>query len=128
MSKLNISVLLSTYSDAKPSNAPDLSNFKWNRFANGIDAQNVTSQAVTLAPNETRTIFTGSNVKKFMYLETNQPVTVKTNSTIIENIKPIVTSTGILPGISLKTSDITSLEVTNPSTTVSATIYLATVE
>lgn len=128
MSKLNISILLSTYSDLRSSNAPDLSNFRWNRFANAIDAKNVTSQSLTLAPGETKTVFTGSAIKKFMYLETSILISMTVNGTITEELKPIVTTSGNLPGISMKTSDITSLEVTNPSDTASATIYLATVE
>lgn len=59
MSKLNFLVYLNTYSDAAPSNNPSLSNFKWSREITGIPATNPISEAFTLAPGESKTIFSG---------------------------------------------------------------------
>lgn len=128
MSKLNLSVFLSTYSDKRASNAPSLTNFKWNRAVAGIDAANVLSQTATLAPSESVTLFTGSAIKKLVYLETSHEITVTANAEDPAPLKPIVVADATFPGILLRTSDITSLVVTNPSTTESVTIFLATVE
>lgn len=59
MSKLNFLVYLSTYSDSSPSNNPSLSNFKWSREITGIPASNPISEAFSLAPGESKTIFSG---------------------------------------------------------------------
>lgn len=128
MSKLNISVFLSTYSDDKASNAPSLTNFKWNRSISGIDAVNAVSMNVTLAPGETKTLFTGAAIKKLVYLETSAEITHAINGAAASQLKPIVINNSVKPGILLRTSDITSLVVTNPSLTASVTIFLATVE
>lgn len=60
MSKLNFLVFLNTYSDARASNAPSLSNFKWTREIEGIPAANPTSEAFVLAPGESKTLFNGT--------------------------------------------------------------------
>lgn len=60
MSKLNFLVHLNAYSDAGSSNAPSLSNFKWTRDLTGIPASNPISEAFTLAPGESKTIFSGT--------------------------------------------------------------------
>lgn len=128
MSKLNISINLNTYSDKRSSNAPSMTNFKWNRTINGIDAQNAQSQQFTIAPNTTVTLFTGSAVKKFTYLETDLEISMAINAADPESLKPVVINSSVFPGVFMRTSDITSIEVTNSSTTESATIFLATVE
>lgn len=60
MSKLNFLVYLNTYSDPSASNNPSLSNFKWTREITGISAQNPLSEALSLAPGESKSIFNGS--------------------------------------------------------------------
>jgi hypothetical protein len=59
MSKLNFLVFLNAYEDRNPSNAPNRSNFKWERDVNGILANNPSSLQFSLAPGETRTLFDG---------------------------------------------------------------------
>lgn len=59
MSKLNFLVYLNTYSDKSASNNPSLSNFKWAREITGIPASNPISEAFSLAPGETKEIFSG---------------------------------------------------------------------
>jgi hypothetical protein len=59
MSKLNFLVYLQTYSDASASNNPSLSNFKWAREITGIPASNPISEAFSLAPGESKTLFSG---------------------------------------------------------------------
>lgn len=59
MSKLNFLVYLNTYSDKSASNNPSLSNFKWAREITGIPASNPISEAFSLAPGESKTIFSG---------------------------------------------------------------------
>lgn len=60
MSKLNFLVYLNTYSDPSASNNPSLSNFKWAREITGIPASNPISEAFSLAPGESKTVFSGS--------------------------------------------------------------------
>lgn len=60
MSKLNFLVYLNTYSDARSSNAPSMSNFKWTREIEGIPAGNPLSEGFSLAPGETKTLFDGT--------------------------------------------------------------------
>lgn len=59
MSKLNFLVYLNAYDDQHSSNAPNRSNFKWERNANSIFANNPTSLEFSMAPGETRTLFNG---------------------------------------------------------------------
>lgn len=60
MSKLNFLVFLNAYSDHHPSNDPSLSNFKWNREIDGLCVTNPLSEAFSLAPGETKTLFNGT--------------------------------------------------------------------
>jgi len=60
MPKLNFLVFLNSYSDTDSSNNPSLNNFKWNREVNGLFVNNPLSQAFSLAPGETKTLFNGT--------------------------------------------------------------------
>jgi len=60
MSKLNFLVYLNTYSDPSASNNPSLSNFKWTREITGIPVANPVSEAIGLAPGESKTLFNGT--------------------------------------------------------------------
>lgn len=59
MSKLSLSIYLNAYSDPSSSNAPGLNNFKWARDLNSLIVSNPTNVAATLAPGETRALFSG---------------------------------------------------------------------
>lgn len=59
MSKLNILLYLNAYEDRQASNSPNRSNFKWERNINSIFANNPVSLELTLAPGETRNLFSG---------------------------------------------------------------------
>ena len=127
MPKMNISVFLNTYADAKGTNSPNFVNFKWVREINGIMVDGATSLMHTIAPNTTLSVFT-AGTKKLVYLETSAPANISYNGAAPETIKPLGIGASTLPGISLKTSDITSLTITNPSLTDSITVFVATVE
>lgn len=60
MSKLNILVFLQAYSDQNPSNNPTLGNFKWDREVSGLSVSNPSSLPFSLAPGETKSVFSGS--------------------------------------------------------------------
>lgn len=60
MSKLNFLVSLNTYSDPNASNAPSLNNFKWTRDIGGIPVSNPISSELSLAPGESKILFSGS--------------------------------------------------------------------
>lgn len=59
MSKLSLSVYLNAYSDPTSSNAPGLNNFKWSRDLNSLPVSNPSSIPFTVAPGETKSIFSG---------------------------------------------------------------------
>lgn len=58
--KLNLLIFLNSYRDANPSNNPSMSQFKWQREANGISSSKPQSVEFCLTPGETRTLFNGS--------------------------------------------------------------------
>lgn len=60
MSKLNFLVYLNAYADSSASNNPQMSNFKWTRELDGLLVQNPTALSFTLAPGESRTLFSGA--------------------------------------------------------------------
>src|ERR1035437_9599016 len=60
MSNLNILVFLNAYSDQIANNNPTLGNFKWDREVNGLSVANPSSLQISLAPGETRAIFSGT--------------------------------------------------------------------
>lgn len=62
MSNFNFLIFLNSYSDANSSNAPSLSNFKWARETNGLSVNNPQSLAFSLAPGETRSLFSGLRI------------------------------------------------------------------
>lgn len=127
MSKMNLSVFLNTYSDSRSSNSPNLQNFKWNRQINGLQVANAISQSVTIPASGSVDVFT-TGTKKLVYLEVSAAAEVTYNGTIVETIQPFVINSTVLPGISLKTSDITSMSITNPSSTDAITVFIAAVE
>jgi hypothetical protein len=59
MSKLSLLVYLNAYEDRHSSNAPNRSNFKWERDINSILVSNPNSLAMELAPGETRALWNG---------------------------------------------------------------------
>jgi len=60
MNKLNYMVYLQAFADQSPNNNPSLGNFKWTREVSGALVSNPVSNSFTLAPNESRTLFSGS--------------------------------------------------------------------
>jgi hypothetical protein len=59
MPKISILNYLNAYEDASPSNAPNRSFFRWTRDIKSIFCNNPTSLDLTLAPGETRELFSG---------------------------------------------------------------------
>lgn len=128
MSKLNLLVVLNSYSDSRASNAPNLVNFKWARDIQAISADGLLSQSLVIPASGTVTLFTGASpAKKFVYVEAAAHVTMLINGTINEDIKPFVNGTSVQPGLFMRTSDITSLAITNPGTE-EVEIFFAAVE
>lgn len=127
MSKLNLLLVLNSYSDNRSSNAPDLVNFKWSRDIEGIDTSGVLSQSLVVPAGQTVTVLTLTTPNRFLYVESDQHVTMQVNGTIAEEIKPFVDGTCVKPGIYARSSDITSLAITNPGT-ADANIFFATVQ
>lgn len=57
MSTLNLTVFLQAINDAKPSNAPSLQPFRWNRDIIGQTVQNPANLPLTLVPGQSVTLF-----------------------------------------------------------------------
>ena len=127
MSTMNLLFFLSTYADTQSSNNPSLSNFKWSREIDGLTAGNAISQVFTIAPGTTTTLFSGSAIKKIIYLEADQPCDISVNGVTGNKIKPLAINNSTSPGIFVRTSDITALTVTNNGT-VPANLFLAAIE
>ncbi len=59
MSTFNFLVFLNAYGDANSSNAPSLNNFRWDREVKGLAVNNPNGRSFSLAPGETKTLFSG---------------------------------------------------------------------
>lgn len=132
MSILNLLINLSSYnssgSGCNVSNSPSQVNFKWNRSIQGIESDNVLSQSLVVPVSSSVTLFTGSAVHKFLYLETKKQLTLLINGTITVIVKPLVIGASTSPGLFLSTNDITSVVVTNASADDEAEMFFATAE
>lgn len=132
MNILNLLINLTGYSSSASgcnvTNPPNQVNFKWNRSIQGIQSDNVLSQSLVVPVSSSVTIFTGSDIRKFLYLEANSQLTLLINGTITVILKPIVNGTSVLPAVFMLTSDITSVAVTNASSTDEASVFFATAE
>lgn len=124
MATLNLLVFLNAYSDKKPSNSPRLSNIKWSRDLTGMVVENPGSQEYTLAASGTVTV---SN-KKFVYIESVSPVTVSINGGAAIALSPFVVGTTVYPGVFMLHATITSLVITNPSSTDEADVVVHSAE
>jgi hypothetical protein len=127
MSRLYLSIFLSTYSDKRASNATSLNNFKWNRDINGIDATNPASRAFVVDATSSLTLFDDAEAKKLVYIESDQEVELTINGETALTLKPVIINDSKFPGIFLQTSDITSIAVNNAGAE-DANIFLITVE
>lgn len=134
MANLNISVNLASYASSGASggcgtvNNPQQVGFKWNRSIQGIPSDNVLSQVLDIPVSSSVTLFTGSDVHKFLYLETDSQLTLLINGSITVVVKPLLNGTVINPGVFMVSCDITSLVVTNASATDVASVFFATAE
>lgn len=113
MPNMNLLVALNVYSDVKASNSPSLRNTSWTRDLGGLTIDNPGNQEFDLAPSANISF---SN-KKFVYIESKSPVTVAINGGTPFALNPFVVGTAKLPGIFMLNGTITSLVITNPSTT-----------
>ena len=60
MSNFTFLLFLNKYEDSSPTNNPSQSNFKWTREINSLPVADGISQKFTLAPGETKTLFSGT--------------------------------------------------------------------
>lgn len=132
MSIFNLAINLSSYSSngagCNVTNNPSQLNFRWNRFINNITSDNVLSQSLIVPVSSSVTLFTGAAVHKFLFLETNSQLTLLINGSITVIVKPFVNGTIVSPGIFMINSDITSLVVTNASSTDEADVFFTAIE
>ena len=128
MANLQLLVNIGSYSDTNLSNAPAMQNFKWSRAINALTAANPQSAQTQVAASGSATLFSGSSVKRIVYLESDVAIQLAINGMAPITIKPLIQTGGNFPGMYLSTEGITSLVVTNPSTTAMANIFLASVE
>ena len=128
MANLQLLVNIGSYSDTSPSNAPSMQNFKWTRAINALTAANPQSEQAQVAISGSATLFSGSSVKRIVYLETDIAVQLTINGGTPFTVSPLIQTGGNFPGMYLSTEGITSLVVTNPSSTAVANIFMASVE
>ena len=132
MNIFNLLVNLASYDSngagCNITNNPSRLNFRWNRAINNIVSANVLSQSLIVPVSSSVTLFTGSDVHKWLFLETNSQLTLLINGTITVIVKPFVNGTNVSPGIFMSTSDITSVVVTNASATVEADMFFTAIE
>lgn len=130
---LNLSINLASYASSgngtcSVTNSPQMTNFRWARSVQNIPADNVLSQSLEVAASATTTLFTGSDIRKFLYLETDSQLSLLINGTITQIVNPIVIGSSTSPGVFMCSCDITSLVVTNTSSTDEANVFFATIE
>jgi hypothetical protein len=128
MSNLQLLVNIGAYSDSNPSNAPAMQNFKWSRAINALSVSNAQSEQVQVAVSTTSTILTSANPKRIIYLETDAPVTISINGGAPIQVKPLIQTGGNFPGMYLSTEGVTSLSITNPSSTIPVNILVLSAE
>lgn len=134
MANLNLSVNLASYASSSSNGGcgtvsnPQMVNFKWNRSIQGIPSDNVLSQSLDIPVSSSVTLFTGSDVHKFFYFETDSELSLLINGTITVDVKPLLNGTVINPGVFMVSCDITSVVVTNASATNVASVFFATAE
>lgn len=124
MPKLNFQVFLNGYNDSSQTSTPMLSNFKWNREINGIPYTTENSQMVHLAPGATANIIV-SDTKSFLYLDSDQQITVIYNGGSAITLSPFQISGKLQPGCFLISGPVTSVTITNPGS-VAASVFFAT--
>lgn len=89
MSKLTFLVYLNAYADSSASNNPSMSNFKWTRELDSLLVQNPLALSFTLAPGESRSLFSG--VRNLAQDNTTE---------YSISLKPLTTSTYVLSAVS----------------------------
>lgn len=113
MSKLSLSVYLNAYSDGQPSNNPGMNNFKWSRDLNSILVNNPTNLACSLAPGETRSLFSGSRAL-------NQDGTTLYDI----SLKPFTTNTYVLTNSGGAAPDFRTPRATGADNTTQVTVVV----
>lgn len=124
MATLNMLIFLNAYSDKKPSNSPKLSNIKWSRDLTGLFVSNPGSQEYEIAASGAVTI----SGKKFVYVECASPVQLTINGGSPITLNPFIVNSSVFPGVFMLHADITTLVLTNPSTTVAADVIVHSAE
>jgi hypothetical protein len=126
MALFNYFLQLSIFSDQKASNSPNLSNLKWARSIQGVDAEKPASQAITVPAGQSVTVFTGAQ-KKFLFAEADKEVDLEINGTDTITLKPIVINNSTQPGQFLVSSTINELVLTNNGAD-DAEVFVASIE
>ncbi len=124
MPNLNLLLNINSYSDTCPTNAPTLSNFKWTRQISAIPFTSEASKSMALAVSASATLLSSDN-KSFLYLESDQALTVVINGGSPITLTPFEINGILKPGVLCISMPITSLVVTNPSSVVVANITFA---
>lgn len=89
MSKLNFLVFLNSYEDSVSNNSPSMANFKWNRAISSLPSSNPLSQSFSLAPGESRSLFSGTRTL------------LQDGTTVYSlSLKPLTTNTYVLQAVS----------------------------
>lgn len=127
MAFLNYFLQFKAFADKNSSNSPNLTNMNWVRDVKGVTVDNQSSQVLTIPANGSVTVFTGAT-KKFAYVEADADLNVAINGGAALLIKPLVIGTSSAPGSLLVTATLTSLVLSNPSSTDEVSVFVASAE
>jgi hypothetical protein len=127
MAFLNYFLQFKAFADKNTSNSPNLTNMNWVRDVKGVTVNNQSSQVLTIPASGSVTVFTGAT-KKFAYVESDENLNVAINGAAALQIKPLVVGTSTEPASLLVTATLTSLVLTNPSSTDPVSVFIASAE
>ena len=127
MAYLNYFLQFKAFADKNPSNSPNLTVMDWVRDVQGVAVVNQSSQYLTILASGSVTVFTSAS-KKFLYLETSANVNAAINGAAPLTVSPLTIGSSVSPGSLLLTCALTSLVITNPSSTDAITVFVASAE
>jgi hypothetical protein len=128
MAYLNYFLQFKAFADKNLSNSPSLSLTNWVRNVQGVAVDNVATQYMEIPASGSITVFTAAS-KTFAYVEADAPLALTINGASTPlTITPVVIGSTTQPGSFLINASLTSLVLTNPSTTDAVGIFVAHAE
>jgi hypothetical protein len=124
MGKANFLFFINAYNDLCQSSTPALNNFKWSREINGVPYVVENSQQIQVPANSTPTSNLLISPSSFIYLESDQQVSVIYNGGTAVTLVPFQVNGLTQPAVFFIAGAATSITVTN-SGTAAANVFFA---